>query len=243
MTNEKAIELIHRLQDEQFDGPHGDERREALEMAVRALEGDGDMISRKAVMKEFSDFVRKSNNSDFAPTPTWNDAVSLVGSMPSAQTEVLACGSGELVQESDNLVKDLVKDCISRQQAIDAVNRINRTDNWKTAMIWALTSLPSAQPTQTNADSTQANALDCVSRQAVAKWLERWDGYVDKDIIERMKLRVIDIPSARQEYEPVTAEDFAKTMSENTLYGFMAWNGEALALMKEQGFVICKKAM
>ena len=35
MTNERAIELLHRLQDEQFDGIHGDERREALEMAVR----------------------------------------------------------------------------------------------------------------------------------------------------------------------------------------------------------------
>ena len=38
MTNERAIELLRRLQDEQFDGVHGDERREALEMAVRALE-------------------------------------------------------------------------------------------------------------------------------------------------------------------------------------------------------------
>lgn len=44
-----------------------------------------DLISRQALMKEFSDFVRESNNSDFAPTPTWNDAVSLVGSMPSAE--------------------------------------------------------------------------------------------------------------------------------------------------------------
>lgn len=46
-----------------------------------------DLISRQATMKEFSDFVRASNNSDFARTPTWNDAVSLVGSMPSAQPE------------------------------------------------------------------------------------------------------------------------------------------------------------
>ena len=46
-----------------------------------------DLISRRALMKEFADFVKRSNNSDFAPTPTWNDAVSLVGSMPSAETE------------------------------------------------------------------------------------------------------------------------------------------------------------
>lgn len=50
-------------------------------------------------------------------------------------------------------------------------------------------------------------------------------------------------PSAQPEYEPVTAKDFAKTMSENTLYGFMAWYGEALELMERQGFVICKKTM
>ena len=47
-----------------------------------------DLISRQALMKEFSDFVRASNSSDFAQTPTWNDAVSLVGSMPSAQPEL-----------------------------------------------------------------------------------------------------------------------------------------------------------
>ena len=51
------------------------------------------------------------------------------------------------------------------------------------------------------------------------------------------------LPSAQPEYKPVTAEDFAKTMSENTLYGFMAWHGEALTLMKGMGFVICKKTM
>lgn len=49
---------------------------------------DGDTISRQALMKEFSDFVRASNNSDFAQTPTWNDAVSLVGSMPSVQLDL-----------------------------------------------------------------------------------------------------------------------------------------------------------
>lgn len=51
------------------------------------------------------------------------------------------------------------------------------------------------------------------------------------------------LPSAHPEYEPVTAEDFAKVMSENTIWQFAAWYGRALALMKEQGFVICKKTM
>ena len=30
---------------------------------------------------------------------------------------------------------------------------------------------------------------DLVSREAVKKWLERWDGYVDMDIIRRMQYR------------------------------------------------------
>ena len=46
-----------------------------------------DLISRQALMKEFADFVKRSNNSDFARMPTWNDAVSLVDSMPPAQPE------------------------------------------------------------------------------------------------------------------------------------------------------------
>lgn len=49
------------------------------------------------------------------------------------------------------------------------------------------------------------------------------------------------IPSAQPEFKPVTAEEFAKTMSENSLYNFVTWHQEALTLMKEQGFIICKK--
>lgn len=58
-----------------------------------------DLISRQALMKEFADFVRASNNSDFAKTPTWNDAVSLVGSMPSAQDEKKGEAMSEIVRE------------------------------------------------------------------------------------------------------------------------------------------------
>ena len=44
-----------------------------------------DLVSRQELMKMFSAFVRPSNNSDFERTPTWNDAVSIAESMPSAQ--------------------------------------------------------------------------------------------------------------------------------------------------------------
>lgn len=40
------------------------------------------LIDADALMREFTEFVRASNNSDFAKVPTWNDAVSLLGSAP-----------------------------------------------------------------------------------------------------------------------------------------------------------------
>ena len=60
---------------------------------------------------------------------------------------------------------------------------------------------------------------------------------------KEIRIALRHMPSAQSEYEPVKAEDFAKTMSENTLYSFMAWYGEALELMERHGFVICKKTM
>ena len=35
-------------------------------------------IEREAVMQKFADHVKRSNNSDFAPVPTWNQAVQIV---------------------------------------------------------------------------------------------------------------------------------------------------------------------
>ena len=72
-----------------------------------------DLIDRRALMKEFSEFVKASNNSDFARTPTWNDAVSLVGSMPSIQPDS---------KESSFTHKAL--DLIERQAAIDLVRDV-----------------------------------------------------------------------------------------------------------------------
>lgn len=67
-----------------------------------------------------------------------------------------------------------MSDLIDRQAAIDAVYRYisqfdaiddNFLDDLKEA-INIVKTLPTAQPTQSNADSTQCNTLDCVSRQA-----------------------------------------------------------------------------
>ena len=38
---------------------------------------------------------------------------------------------------------------------------------------------------------------DLISRQAVADWLQKWNGYLDNDMIARMQYRVVDIPSAQ----------------------------------------------
>lgn len=38
---------------------------------------------------------------------------------------------------------------------------------------------------------------DLISRQAVKEWLERWEGYLDKDMIARMQLKVDDIPTQK----------------------------------------------
>lgn len=45
------------------------------------------LIDADALMREFAEFVRESNNSDFADVPTWNDAVSLLGSAPTIEPE------------------------------------------------------------------------------------------------------------------------------------------------------------
>ena len=42
-------------------------------------------IDADALMKEFAEYVRASNISDFAKCPTWNDAVSLLGSAPTVE--------------------------------------------------------------------------------------------------------------------------------------------------------------
>ena len=49
-------------------------------------------ISREAVMQKFADHVKRSNNSDFAPTPTWNEAVQIVEDFPAADVRPVARG-------------------------------------------------------------------------------------------------------------------------------------------------------
>lgn len=97
------------------------------------------------------------------------------------------------------------------------------------------------------AERKESTTSDCISRQAAIDLAEevetkRLKGEIDLTYAPMVK-GLTQLPPAQPEYEPVKAEDFAKTMSENTLYSYIAWHGEALALMERQGFVICKKKM
>ena len=87
-----------------------------------------------------------------------------------------------------------------------------------------------------------------IDRQSAIDKFEPWlkvKGYSEGElnVLKAVLYELTVMPSAQPEYEPVKAEDFAKTMSENTLYGFIAWHSRALELMERQGFVICKKTM
>ena len=91
MDTAKAIQLLHRLQDEQFDGIHGDERRDALEMAVRALSGEGDTIYRQAAIDALGEApkykVRIIKTYAEGRNDQWFDDVAKLTLLPSAQSD------------------------------------------------------------------------------------------------------------------------------------------------------------
>ena len=86
---------------------------------------------------------------------------------------------------------------------------------------------------------------DSISRQAAIDEISSMFAPTptQKDMVEDCLEIIENLPSAKPGYEPVKAEDFARTMSKNTIYSFMAWHDEALELMERQGFVICKKTL
>ena len=67
-----------------------------LMMMIFAQERRGekmsDLIDRQAAMNAFAERVKRSNNSDFAPVPRWNDAVEIVENLPSVDAvEIVRC--------------------------------------------------------------------------------------------------------------------------------------------------------
>ena len=93
MTREEAREILtHNWT--RVDNPNYSESEldEAFFMAIEALTLQNltepnntcgvDLISRADAMAEFREWVKRANEN--GETPTWNDAVSLIGSLPSA---------------------------------------------------------------------------------------------------------------------------------------------------------------
>lgn len=83
---------------------------------------------------------------------------------------------------------------------------------------------------------------DAISRQEAIDVVNNVDN-LDAKAKGGICITLMGLSSIQPEYEPVTAEDFAKTMSENTLWHFISWHNEALTLMERYGFVICKKVI
>ncbi len=80
-------------------------------------------IDADLLMKEFCDFVRPSNNSDFAPVPTWNDAMSIIENAPTADVvgrhryalllakATIVCDAWKEYQTADYVKVVRCKDC------------------------------------------------------------------------------------------------------------------------------------
>lgn len=70
-----------------------------------------DYIDREAIMRKFADHVRRSNNSDFAQTPTWNQAVQIVEDSPAA--DVAPVVHGRWIDDKGNFVPwdEMNKNC------------------------------------------------------------------------------------------------------------------------------------
>ena len=161
--------------------------------------------------------------------------------------EGLLEGEGMTKEEVLQTIKAVAKEMLDETRShFDAevdgevysdMNRLNAILEFNKRLCAAVKSLP---------DVPDTNDGDMISRQAaIDKFTVESNqdgayGYLDtKSAVGILN----DLPSVQPEYEPVTAKDFANTMSAYTVYRYTEWHGEALALMKEQGFVICKKKM
>ena len=219
MDTAKAIQLLHRISDSQFDGEHGDERREALEMAVRALEPNlgqktidciikrlndeeritGDTISRKMAidkMKEHRSIFCDNTPETFSGLPYGDKC--RVDEIDNAIATLVNLPSAQFATDTN------VGGTVSRQAAIDALAEelYHNEEDYRTA-VKAIGGLPSAQP-ETHDKRTETHECDLIGRQeaidAVAKWFhDDVFGITESDGTATIFKRLRDLPSARTE--------------------------------------------
>lgn len=92
---------------------------EAIDMAIEALSApSGDLISRADAMTEFREWVKRANEN--GETPTWNDAVSLIGSLPSAEAipTVIRAKTFMRKEDFDKWADDIKKQNKSQAEAV-----------------------------------------------------------------------------------------------------------------------------
>jgi len=66
-------------------------------------------IERDVVMQKFADHVKRSNNSYFAPVPTWNQAVQIVEDCPAADVRPVVRGHWIGTKEAEDM-GDIMKE-------------------------------------------------------------------------------------------------------------------------------------
>ena len=133
------------------------------------------------------------------------------------------------------------EDTISRRAVIDALHTWFRDgfdeDKWwnSTHVLAAIEGLPSSQ---------QGYKWETCFECPLSHGCPKIKGCTNGQANEYASQIPNDCPlSTQPKYEPVKAEDFAKTMSENTIYSFAVWYGTVLELIRRYGFTICKKTM
>lgn len=82
----------------------------------------GDLISRQAAMNAFAERVKRSNNSDFAPVPRWNDAVEIVENLPSVQPTL----NGYDIRHLELIASVLQKENLPPERVTEALTDIGR---------------------------------------------------------------------------------------------------------------------
>ena len=90
------------------------------------------LIDADAIMIKFADFAKSSNNSDFAKTPTWDDAVSIVDSQPTSYDVDKVVEQIKKVTDEHGFV-DYINDksVIKKEKAIEIVKAggVNENDD------------------------------------------------------------------------------------------------------------------
>ena len=82
-------------------------------------------IEREAVMQKFADHVRRSNNSDFAPVPTWNQAVQIVEDFPAADVRPVV-----LCKDCKNWDTDWVPKYAKENEYFCPIVTLTTRDDW-----------------------------------------------------------------------------------------------------------------